>query len=203
VRDLTDAEAREVQLIENLQRKNIHELDEGIGYRSLMALRPDFYTVETIAMQVAKSPSYVRGCISLTDLIPASQTAFYEGKLTVAHALEIARLQARDKERALMECFPGNRSTGSILKDRKAEALTVGQLRDWIEREIHLYLKNAPFDAEDANLVPAAGACSTCPKRTGSNRYSSRRSKTAPYARTRRATKRRSKSLFNCALRLW
>lgn len=168
-RNLTDAEAQEIRLIENLQRTNIHELDEGIGYRSLMGLRPDFYTVETIATQVAKSPSYVKGRMSLTDLIPAAQTAFYEGKLTVAHALEIARLQPRDQERALMECFPGHHSTGSILKDSKAEALTVRQLREWIEREIHLDLKKAPFDTEDANLLPAAGACSTCPKRTGNS----------------------------------
>jgi ParB family chromosome partitioning protein len=169
VRNLSDAEASEVRLVENLQRENIHELDEGIGYRSLMELRPDFYTVETIATQVAKSPAYVRGRISLTELIPAAQTAFYDGKLTVAHALEIARLQSHDQERALMECFPGHRNTGSILKDWKAEALTVRQLREWIEREIHLDLKHAPFDTEDANLFPAAGACSTCPKRTGNN----------------------------------
>jgi ParB family transcriptional regulator, chromosome partitioning protein len=169
VRNLTDAECREIQLIENLQRADIHELDEGIGYRALMELKPDFYTVETIATQVAKSPSYVKGRISFTDLIPAAQTAFYEGKLTVAHALELARLQPADQERALMECFPGHRSTASILKDRKAEATTVRQLRDWIDREIHLDLKNAPFDVNDANLLTAAGPCSTCPKRTGNN----------------------------------
>jgi ParB family chromosome partitioning protein len=153
----------------NSHGSNIHELDEGIGYRSLMDLRPDFYTVETIAAQVAKSPSYVKGRISLTLLIPAAQAAFYDGKLSVAHGLEIARLQPRDQDKALMECFPGHRSTGSVLKDRKAEAVTVRQLRQWIEREIHLDLKNAPFDTEDANLLPAAGACSTCPKRTGNN----------------------------------
>ncbi len=68
-----------------------------------------------------------------------------------------------------MECFPGYRNTNSILRDRKAEALTVRQLRDWIEREIHLDLKNAPFDTNDANLLPTAGACSSCPKRTGNN----------------------------------
>ncbi|MGH9685485.1 MAG: ParB/RepB/Spo0J family partition protein [Candidatus Acidiferrales bacterium] len=169
VRDLTDAECREIQLIENLQRADIHELDEGIGYRALMELKPDYYTVEAIAAQVAKSPTYVKGRISLTDLIPAAQTAFYEGKLTVAHALELARLQPADQERALMECFPGHRNTASILKDRKAEAMTVRQLRDWIEGEIHLDLKNAPFDVNDANLLPAAGPCSTCPKRTGNN----------------------------------
>src|SRR5713226_35107 len=169
VRDLTDAECQEIRLIENLQRANIDELDEGIGYRALVDLRPDFYTVETISAQVAKSPSYVKGRISLTELIPAAQTAFYDGKLSVAHALEIARLQPRDQDKALMECFPGHRSTGPILKDRKAEAVTVRQLRQWIEREIHLDLKNAPFDTGDANLLPAAGACSTCPKRTGNN----------------------------------
>src|SRR5216683_849530 len=53
--------------------------------------------------------------------------------------------------------------------DRNYEALTVRQLREWIEREIHLYQKNAPFDTGDANLLPAAGACSACPKRTGNN----------------------------------
>jgi ParB family chromosome partitioning protein len=169
VRNLSDAEAREIQLVENLQRENIHELDEGIAYRSLMELRPDFYTVETIAVQVGKSPAYIRGRISLTELIPAAQAAFYDGRLTVAHALEIARLQPKDQERALLECFPGHRNSSSILKDRKAEALTIRQLREWIEREIHLDLKYAPFDTEDANLLPAVGACSACPKRTGNN----------------------------------
>jgi ParB family transcriptional regulator, chromosome partitioning protein len=169
VRNLTDAECREIQLIENLQRSDIHELDEGLGYLALMKLKPDSYTVETIAAQVAKSPSYVKGRISLTEMIPGAQAAFYEGKLTVAHALELARLQPADQERALMECFPGHRSSASIAKDRKAEVITVRQLHEWIEREIHLDLKNAPFDVNDAHLLSTAGACSSCPKRTGNN----------------------------------
>ena len=56
MRNLTDLEASEVRLVENL--------------------RPAFYAVETIAAHVAKSPAYVRGRISLTELIPAAQTAF-------------------------------------------------------------------------------------------------------------------------------
>ncbi len=169
VRELTDAQCREIQLIENLQRADIHELDEALGYRALMELDPNMYTVEAIAAKVAKSSAYVCGRLKLADLIPAVQTAFYENLLSVAHALEIARLQQKDQERALAECFPGYRSAASILKDRKAEAVSVRQLREWIEREVRLDLKHAPFDTEDANLLPAAGACSACPKRTGNN----------------------------------
>src|SRR5260370_24095278 len=85
VRDLSDSECREIQLVENLQREGVHELDEGIGYRSLMDLKPDFYTVETIAAQVSRSPSYVKGRISLTDFIQPIQTAFYDRRRTMAH----------------------------------------------------------------------------------------------------------------------
>lgn len=93
VREVTDAECREIQLIENLQRADIHELDEAFGYRALRELNPELYTVESIVAKVGKTSRYVYGCMKLVDLIPAVQTAFYEGKLTVAHALEIARLQ--------------------------------------------------------------------------------------------------------------
>src|SRR5882762_3635381 len=62
-----------------------------------------------------------------------------------------------------------SRSTASALKDRKAEPVTVRGLRAWIESEVHLDLSHAAFDPEDATLVPAAGSCAKCPKRTGNN----------------------------------
>jgi len=105
----------------------------------------------------------------LIQLIPEAKQAFYEDKLTVAHAFEIARLQPNDQRRALHECFPQYRNAAAILKDKKAEATTVRELRAWIEREIHLDLTNAPFDPQDETLLPKAGACARCPKRTGSN----------------------------------
>jgi len=79
------------------------------------------------------------------------------------------RLQPKDQERALQECFPGHRTTKAIVKDKDPRPINVRELRDWIQREIHLSLANAPFDVNDPNLVPAAGPCSICPKRSGSN----------------------------------
>src|SRR5580704_3520808 len=134
-----------------------------------MQLQPGAYTVETLAGKIGRSEKYVYARLRLTHLVEEVQQAFYEDKLTVAHAFEIARLQPNDQRRALQECFPHYRNAAAILKDKKAEATTVRELRTWIEREIHLDLTNAPFDPQDETLLPKAGACARCPKRTGSN----------------------------------
>src|SRR5260370_10732241 len=169
VRDLTDAQALELQVIENVQRVDVHPIDEAQGYAALLELQPDTYTVERIAARVGRSPAYVNGRLRLIQLIPEAKQAFYEDKLTVAHAVEIARLQPNEQRRDLQECFPQYRNAAAILKDKRAEATTVRELRAWIEREIHLDLTNAPFDPQDETLLPKAGACARCPKRTGSN----------------------------------
>src|ERR1700691_2770264 len=167
VRELTDPQCLELQLIENLQRADVHELDEARGYVALMQLQPDTYTVETLAEKIGRSEKYVYARLRLTHLVEEVQQAFYSGKLSVAHAFEMARLQPDDQKRALQECFPHHRTAAAILKDRKAEAVTVRQLREWVEREIHLDLTHAPFDAQDETLLPSAGSCAKCPKRTG------------------------------------
>jgi len=169
VRDLTDAECLELQLIENLQRADVHELDEARGYAALMQLQPGAYTVETLAGKIGRSEKYVYARLRLTHLVEEVQQAFYAAKLTVAHAFEIARLQPNDQQRALAECFPHHRTAAALSKDKRAEAVTVRELRGWIEREIHLDLTNAPFDPQDESLLPSAGSCAGCPKRTGNN----------------------------------
>src|SRR5271154_2472469 len=152
VRELTDTQCLELQLIENLQRADVHELDEARGYAALMNLEPETYTVETIAEKIGRSEKYVYARLRLMHLVEEAQQAFYTGKLSVAHAFEIARLQPEDQKRALQECFPGHRSASAILKDRKAEAATVRKLREWIEREIHLDITHEPFDPQDETL---------------------------------------------------
>jgi ParB family chromosome partitioning protein len=169
VRELTDTECLELQLIENLQRADVHELDEARGYAALMQLQPETYTVETLAEKIGRSEKYVYARLRLMHLVADAQEAFYIGRLTVAHAFEIARLQPSDQHRALQECFPNHRTTAAALKDRKTEAVTVRELRAWVEREIHLDITHAPFDPQDETLLPSAGSCTRCPKRTGNN----------------------------------
>src|SRR6266481_5483873 len=169
VRELTDTECLELQLIENLQRADVHELDEARGYAALMQLQPDTYTVEILADKIGRSEKYVYARLRLMHLVDEVQQAFYTGKLTVAHAFEMARLTPDDQRRALAECFPHHRTAAAFLKDKKAEAVTVRELRQWIEREIHLDITNAPFDPQDETLLPTAGSCTRCSKRSGNN----------------------------------
>jgi len=44
------------------------------------------------------------------------------------------------------------------------------ELAAWIESNILLQLASAPFDKQDEALVPEAGSCANCPKRTGFNK---------------------------------
>ena len=48
--------------------------------------------------------------------------------------------------------------------------IPVRELAAWIESNILLQLASAPFDKQDEMLVPEAGSCANCPKRTGFNK---------------------------------
>src|SRR5579863_6329039 len=56
---LTDAEATEARVVENLQREDIHPLEEALGFKSLLELKDGTYTVASIAGRAGKSEAYV------------------------------------------------------------------------------------------------------------------------------------------------
>ena len=70
-KQLTDSQVLEIQLIENLQREDVHPLEEALGYRQLLTMAG--YTVQDIAAKVAKDESYVYRRLKLTDLCELGQ----------------------------------------------------------------------------------------------------------------------------------
>jgi len=161
--ELTDAQALETSIVENLQRRDVHPLDEATGYVSLLHLD---YTVEQIAAKCGKSPAYVAARARLAQLAPAVTEAFAKDEIGVGHALLLAKLQADQQKEALAACYQDTYTNGS---KPKRILLPVRHLQQWIEHNILLELAAAPFSKEDVQLVPEAGSCVDCPKRTGHN----------------------------------
>ena len=166
--NLTDAETLEAQLVENLMRRDVHPMEEASGFRALLDLDEPKYSIEQISARTGKSPAYIAARLKLTELSPAVIEAFYREEIGVGHALLLAKIQIDRQEQALEACFKEDWSGG----DRKAKRilLPVRSLQFWIEQNVLLILKDAPFDKRDAELLPAAGSCVECPKRTGHNK---------------------------------
>jgi ParB/RepB/Spo0J family partition protein len=83
IKNLTDAEALEAQLIENLQRRDVHPMEEANGFRALLNLEEPKYSIEQIAARTGKSPAYVAGRLKLTELAPVVVEAFYREEIGV------------------------------------------------------------------------------------------------------------------------
>jgi ParB family chromosome partitioning protein len=165
---LTDAEALEAQLIENLQRRDVHPLEEAQGFKALLSLEEPKYSIEQIAAKVGKTPAYVAQRVRLTELSEPVVAAFYAEEIGVGHALLLAKLQPAQQEQALANCFREEWSDGK--GKAKRILLPVRHLQHWIEHNVLLLLKLAQFNKRDAQLVPSAGSCVDCSKRTGHNK---------------------------------
>jgi ParB family chromosome partitioning protein len=165
---LSDARAVEMSIVENLQRKDVHPLEEAQGFRALLDLEEPKYSIEQIAAKVGKSAVFVAARLKLADLVPAAVEAFYADDIGVGHALLLAKLPADQQEHALTACFKEVYNSGASKPARIL--LPVRNLQFWIDSNILLVLKDAPFNKRDAELVPAAGSCADCSKRTGHNK---------------------------------
>ena len=161
--ELTDAEALETSIVENLQRAEVHPLDEANGFVALLHMD---YTPEQISAKVGKTAGYILSRSRLADLAPAVTEAFAKDEIGVGHALLLAKLQPDQQEEALAACHQETYTNGS---KPKRILLPVRNLQQWIQHNILLDLAAAPFSKEDAELLPDAGSCLDCPKRTGHN----------------------------------
>jgi ParB family transcriptional regulator, chromosome partitioning protein len=168
IKQMNDAEALEAQLVENLIRAEIHPMEEAQGFRALLDLEEPKYSIEQIAAKVGKTPAFIAQRLKLTDLAPGAVETFYAEEIGVGHALLLAKLPANQQQTALKACFK-EVYTGNGDKPARI-LLPVRNLQFWIASNVLLILKDAPFNKRDVQLVPTAGSCADCPKRTGHNK---------------------------------
>jgi ParB family chromosome partitioning protein len=159
--EINDAQAAEWQLIENAMREDVHPYEEAQGYQRLLDMPG--YDVATLVEKTGKSASHVYARLSLLQLIPKVAEAFTQERITASHANLLARLPQEAQATAYEQCWRKD------WQDKEPHLLPAKHLTAWIQANLYLSLADAPFDREDPTLNPAAGACTTCPRRSGYN----------------------------------
>lgn len=150
-----DRTALEITVVENLQREDLTPLEEARGVRRLLDAG---WPVEEIAAHLGKSPAWVTVRAKLTELDAVWTDGLAAGKYAwagVAHLEQIARLPAEVQ-----------REIAKTYKDGWDPPSAAELAREIQERYLH-QLSAATWKLDDAALLPAVGACTTCPHRSG------------------------------------
>lgn len=159
VRSLTDDEALEIQFVENIQRSDVHPMDEASTFKQMMENKLHPYTIADIAAKINKPESYVAHRLVLNNLLPSLQKEFWAGKFLIGHAILFARLSSEDQKEVDKQCRDW----------RSKEFKSVNEVRSYIDINIIKNLSSAPFKKDDPTLNPEMGACTTCRFRSGAN----------------------------------
>lgn len=160
IRTLTEVEVIKIQTVENLQRVDVHPLDEAEGFSRLIE-KAD-YTVEQIAQELGKSISYIYQRLKLLTLIEPARKLFVDNEITAGHAILIARLAPAQQQIVLDKLLFKN-----YLNDDKI--CSVRALNNEIQERILLSLSRVSWKLNDPEILPTAGSCKECSKQTGSN----------------------------------
>ncbi|AWK86053.1 ParB/RepB/Spo0J family partition protein [Azospirillum thermophilum] len=139
IRDLSDREALEIALIENIQRQDLTPLEEAEGYRRLME---EFdHTQEDLAKAVGKSRSHVANMMRLLALPDPVKSMVQDGALTAGHAR--ALLTASDPASVAREVVKRGlnvRQTEELMRgdSGKAKKASAGPAADSALRDVDL-----------------------------------------------------------------
>ena len=160
VRNMTDGQVRAAQAAENIARADVHPIEEAEGFRAM--LNADQITADELAATLGKSRSYVYGRLKLLALCPEVRSACLAGEIGTEVGLLIARVggpKMQTKALGYIAAKFYSATDGGKKSFRLIRAL--------LNERFTLALKDAIFDVDDEMLLPSAGHCGRCPKRSG------------------------------------
>ena len=161
VRELTDDQVLEIQIVENLQRDDLTELEEADGYDQLM--QQSKLNADQVGAKIGKSRTYVYNRLKLLNLATEGRSALREGKIDHSVALLVARIpDGKQQAKFLLEVLKGRGYHNS-------EPLSYRQAQELAQNTYMLKLSDARFTITVADLVPGVGSCKDCSKRTGAD----------------------------------
>lgn len=162
VRDtMTDAEAVEITVTENLSRENLHPIDEGCAIAQLLEVG---LSADDVADKLGRSAGWVLRRAQLQHL----HLRFVELNAKPGHPfadvpvgllLQLARLPL-DVQKGMAS------EISKAATWLPAWAQSVDNCEDYIAHEVLMDLRRTIWKLDDEALYPKAGACTACPKRS-------------------------------------
>ena len=149
VKDFTDAQVKEIALLENIQRQDLNPIETARAMKELM----DSYnwTQEALADRLGKSRPGVANTLRLLTLCPEVIDLIEKGKLSAGHARSLvvvtnpeiqlklanqvvnSKLTVRDMENAVKEVSKENRK--SLPKQKPTLSLEMREFKDNLEHK--------------------------------------------------------------------
>ncbi|RYG34660.1 ParB/RepB/Spo0J family partition protein, partial [bacterium] len=175
LRDLTDAQVLEIQIIENSQREDVHPLEESDAFARFIATGTygeGSDAAVAIAEKIGRPVAFVLGRLRLSQLIPQARKAFDEGFIALGHAELLAPLPEEDQMehlRSLCEVdfntWPREKDPAKFLSRMETARSNVATLRREIGRQ-SIPLWRAGWSLDDPEIVGRRGKCEGCPLRS-------------------------------------
>lgn len=88
IKTISNENAMEIALIENVQRENLNPIEEANAYKNLMECCD--YEMPDLARLIGKSESYIRNMLRITALPESVQSLVQQGDISASHARTIA-----------------------------------------------------------------------------------------------------------------
>ena len=139
-------EVAEVALIENLQREDLHFLEEAEGYELL--LQEFSITQEQMAERVGKKQSTISNKLRLLKLSPNVRQIIREQALTERHARALLALESEESQKSVLQAIVENglnvRQTEALIESlagqTEPELAPVGRKRIKVIRDVRIFL---------------------------------------------------------------
>ena len=95
IKTISDANAMEIALIENVQRENLNPIEEANAYKNIMQ-KCDYEMADVVRL-IGKSESYIRNSLRLIELPLAVQKMVQNGDISASHARAIVVAENPEK----------------------------------------------------------------------------------------------------------
>lgn len=136
VREMSNEDALEIGLIENIQRQDLNPIEEAEAFQQL--IREFHLTQDDLAKKVGKDRSSITNSLRLLKLPKSIQDEVVKGTLSMGHARAILSLDNEAEQQGVCE-----RIVAKGLSVREAEAL-IKKIKENVSRETSGMAKERP-----------------------------------------------------------